>query len=63
MNIGMLYLVDELFKQAGKEFVITFGKPVPYTTFDSSHTDQQWAEEMKNTVKALSVDNGCVPNM
>ena len=63
MNIGMLYLVDELFRQAGNEFVITFGKPVPYTAFDSSRTDQQWAEEMKNTVKALSAGNGCTPNM
>ncbi|MBR2063086.1 MAG: 1-acyl-sn-glycerol-3-phosphate acyltransferase [Bacteroidales bacterium] len=62
-NIGMLFLVDELFNQAGKEFVITFGKPVPYETFDSSRTDMQWAEEMKNTVKKLSLDNGCTPNM
>lgn len=62
-NIGMLFLVDELFDQAGKEFVITFGKPVPYTTFDSSRTDLQWAEEMKNTVRKLSLDNGCTPNM
>lgn len=62
-NIGMLFLVDELFNQAGKEFVITFGKPVPYETFDSSRTDLQWAEEMKNTVRKLSLDNGCTPNM
>lgn len=62
-NIGMLFLVDELFNQAGKEFVITFGKPVPYETFDSSRTDLQWAEEMKNTVRYLSLDNGCTPNM
>ena len=62
-NIGMLYLVDELFKQAGNEFVVTFGKPVPYTTFDKTKTDLQWAEEIKNTVKELSLDNGCTPNM
>ena len=62
-NIGMLYLVDELFKQAGNELVITFGKPVPYTTFDKTKTDLQWAEEMKNTVRELSLDNGCTPNM
>lgn len=63
INIGMLFLVDELFRQAGKEFVITFGQPVPYTTFDSSRTDLQWADEIKNTVKKLSLDNGCTPNM
>lgn len=63
VNIGMLYLVDELFKQCGNEFVITFGEPVPYTTFDKSKTDLQWAAEMQERVKALAEGNGCVPNM
>jgi putative hemolysin len=62
-NLGMLFLVDELFNQSGKEFVITFGKPVPYTDFDNSRTDLQWADEIKNRVKKLSLDNGCTPNM
>jgi len=62
-NIGMLYLVDELFGQKGNEFVITFGKPVPYESFDSSKTDLQWADEVKNIVKNLASDNGCSPNM
>ena len=63
INIGMLYLVDELFKQRGNEFVITFGEPVPYTTFDKSKTDLQWAAEMRERVKALAEGNGCVSNM
>ncbi|MBQ2434795.1 MAG: hypothetical protein II269_01525 [Bacteroidaceae bacterium] len=63
VNIGMLYLVDELFKQCGNEFVITFGEPVPYTAFDKSKTDLQWAAEMQERVKALAEGNGCVPNM
>lgn len=63
INIGMLYLVDELFKQRGNEFVITFGEPVPYTTFDKSKSDREWAAEMQERVKALSEGNGCVPNM
>ena len=63
INIGMLYLVDELFKQRGNEFVITFGEPVPYTTFDKSKTDREWAAEMQERVKALSKGNGCEPNM
>ena len=62
-NIGMLYLVDELFKQSGNEFVITFGKPISYESFDSSKTDLQWADEVKNIVKNLASDNGCSPNM
>ena len=56
-------LVDELFNKAGEEFVITFGKPIPYTSFDGSRTDLQWAEYVKDTVKELSLDNGCTPNM
>ena len=63
INIGMLYLVDELFKQCGNEFVITFGDPVPYTTFDKSKSDREWAADMQERVKALSAGNGCVPNM
>ena len=63
VNIGMLYLVDELFKQRGNEFVITFGEPIPYTTFDKSKTDKEWAAEVRERVKALSEGNGCVPNM
>lgn len=63
VNIGMLFLVDELFKQAGNEFVITFGEPIPYTTFDKSRTDIQWAGEVKDKVEQLSKDNGCPANM
>ena len=62
-NIGMLFLVDELFNKKGEEFVITIGKPVPYTTFDKSKTDIQWAAEMKDRVEKLSEGNGCLPNM
>ena len=59
----MLFLVDELFLKTGEEFVITFGKPIPYTTFDRSKTDIQWAAEVKNKVEQLSKDNGCPANM
>jgi len=62
-NLGMVFLVDELFNKAGQEFVITFGKPIPYTTFDRSKTDLQWAADVKNIVQTLSEDNGCLPNM
>ncbi|MBR5103167.1 MAG: 1-acyl-sn-glycerol-3-phosphate acyltransferase [Bacteroidales bacterium] len=63
MNIAMLFLVDELFNKRGTEFTITIGKPIPYTHFDSSKTDIQWAAEVKNMVEELSKDNGCPPNM
>ena len=63
VNIGMLFLVDELFNKAGEEFVITFGEPIPYTSFDKSKTDLQWAAEVKDIVEQLSKDNGCPANM
>lgn len=62
-NLGMIYLVDELFNKRGQEFVITIGKPISYTKFDKSKTDVQWAAEIKDIVKEMSVGNGCLPNM
>ena len=62
-NIGMLFLVDELFNKKGHEFVITIGKPIPYTTFDKSKSDKEWAAEVKDIVEGLSKDNGCPSNM
>ena len=52
-NIEMLYLVDEMAKQKGKTIKITFGQPIPYTTFDRSKTDLQWAEYVRNKVYEL----------
>lgn len=43
INLEMLYLADEMFKQRGNTFHIYFGKPIPYSTFDSSRTTQEWA--------------------
>lgn len=63
VNMGMFLLVDELFNKAGQEFVITFGEPIPYSAFDRSKTDLQWAAEVKDKVELLSKDNGCPPNM
>ena len=62
-NIGMFMLVDELFKKQHKTFVITFGKPIPYTSFDKSKTDQQWAESVKQIVENLQEGNGQDKNM
>ncbi len=43
----MLYLVDELFKQKGKEIALIFGKAIPWQTFDNSKTPPEWAEWVK----------------
>jgi len=50
INLEMLYLVDEMVKQRGKEIKITFGKPISYKKFDRSKKDIVWAEEVKNAV-------------
>jgi len=52
-NIEMLYLVDEMYKQRGKEIVITFGKPISYTIFDKKKTDLSWAQILKSHVYSL----------
>ncbi len=62
-NIGMIMLVDELFKQKHQHFVITFGEPIPWQTFDNSKTDQEWADWVKDKLLKLQEGNGCEPNI
>ena len=52
-NLEMLYLVDEMVKQKDKPIRITFGDPIPWTTFNKSRTDSQWAEWVKEIVYSL----------
>lgn len=49
-NIEMLYLVDEMFKQKGKNISITIGKPYSYKMFDNSRPPQIWASWLKRRV-------------
>jgi 1-acyl-sn-glycerol-3-phosphate acyltransferase len=49
-NIEMLYLVDEMFKQADKKMILNFGKPIPYSFFDRTRTPKEWAQWMKEYV-------------
>ena len=53
VNIEMLYLVDEMYKQKNKTIKIILGKPISYLIFDKEFTDQQWAEKLKNHVYSL----------
>ncbi len=53
INIEMLYLPDEMFRQQNKKLRIIFGKPVPYNTFTKELTHQQWAQRMKEHVYSL----------
>ena len=53
VNIEMFYLFDEMFMQKDKEIKMKFGKPIPYSTFDKSHSHQEWADIVKGIVYAL----------
>ena len=56
-NFEMFYLVDEAFKQKNKNIIVTFGKPIPYTTFDKSLTAKDWAKKVRNYIYTLPEDN------
>lgn len=52
-NLAMLFLVDEMYKNVHKTFTVTFGKPIPWQTFDKSKSPQEWAEYVENKVYEL----------
>lgn len=54
LNIEMLYLPDEMFKQRGNNFTVTIGKAVSWKKFDRSKTQSEWAEWTKNSVYQLA---------
>ena len=47
MNLEMLYLVDEMFRQNGKDIDVYFGEPIPWQTFDKSKKPQEWADMVR----------------
>lgn len=53
-NIEMLYLVDEMFRQKGKNFKITFGKPVSYKTLPEQGNPRQMTEYMRSKVYEMA---------
>lgn len=56
VNIEMLYLVDEMFKQDNKDIVITFGKPLSIDYFDKRFSDTKWVSLIKEHVYRLKND-------
>lgn len=52
-NIEMFYLVDEMFQQKNKDITITIGEKIPYTTFNSTHNPQYWANKVKSHIYKL----------
>lgn len=54
VNIEMFYLVDEFFAQKDKKIVIHIGKPISYTQFDKTKSEQEWADYVKELVYAMA---------
>jgi len=53
MNIAMIYLVDEMYKNVGKTFRVAIGKPIPWQTFDKSKKPAEWAQYVQDIVYQL----------
>jgi putative hemolysin len=54
INIEMFLLSNELFKNRGKTFVISFGKPILWRIFDRSKSHTEWADIVKGIVYELA---------
>ncbi|MBP1539712.1 MAG: glycerol acyltransferase [Prevotella sp.] len=52
-NVAMLFLVDEMYKNVHKTFRVAIGKPIPWQTFDKSHTPTEWAQIVREGVYKL----------
>ncbi|MCH4148156.1 MAG: glycerol acyltransferase [Prevotella sp.] len=53
VNIAMLFLVDEMYKNVHKTFRVAIGKPIPWQTFDNTKTPMEWAKIVENKVYEL----------
>ena len=53
VNIAMLFLVDEMYRNVHKTFTIKIGEPIPWQTFDKSRTPAQWAQWVEDKVYEL----------
>ena len=53
VNLEMLLLPDEMVRQKGKKFTVTFGEPIPYTTFDAEKNSKEWAAWLRGEVISL----------
>lgn len=55
-NLEMFYLSDETFRHKGSRFTLTFGKPIPWQTFDQTKTPKEWTDEVRRVLYALAGD-------
>lgn len=52
-NLEQFFLADETFKHRGQEFTISFGKPIPWTSFDKSKNHKEWADHVRDQLYSL----------
>jgi putative hemolysin len=52
-NIGMFYLVNEMYKQKGKTITITFYPPISHKVFTKDVSTIEWSERVKSHVYEL----------
>lgn len=56
-NIEMFYLMDEMYKQKGKEVPIMIGKPILPSQFNNKYADQDWAQMVKQHIYKMRETN------
>lgn len=57
-NFEMALLPAEMYAQRGKTLTITFGRSIPWQTFDGRHTPAEWARLVKEHVYRLKEEPG-----
>ncbi len=55
-NLEMFLLPNESYQHRNRHFVITFGKPIPFETFDKRFTPLEWAQLVKDQVYIIAED-------
>ena len=55
-NLEMFFLPNESYKHRNKHFIITFGKPILFETFDKQFSPQEWAQHVKEHTYTIAED-------
>lgn len=56
LNFELALLPREMFNKRNKTIRVTIGKPIPYQTFDKSHTNFEWAQKVRAQVYNLGMN-------
>ena len=56
-NLAMLFLVDEMYRNVGKTFRVTIGKPIPWQTFNKTKSPMEWAKFVEDRIYGLPLSS------